>query len=304
MLILSCLIILNCFLSGCTRQVTLPEKPDAEKVNGSKEQQRETGTIFTTWESRGDSYPLIEEYTWVQPPPDLYPVAGIASHHLLAGSMIDRFFSDLKELREVSTFLIISPLHWDLDEQEAVSTLGSWNTPGGAVENSKPLSLAIIENLHIRPNDTAFLYEHGVAVFMPFIKRYFPKARVSVLAVPGEPPVNVGRVQSICEAVCSVLEEEDIFLLVSSDFSHHGNSDSTQRKDALSRDFLMSPDGDSWVFAGCDNRPGMYIYGRLAERFPGSRSSVLSNSNSYLISGEGEQDITSYFFTLLGRFTK
>ncbi len=260
----------------------------------------EEGALFSTWESRQEKYPVLNDFPWKPALFGFFPVAGIASHHLLTGSMIDRFFSDLKNLRPVATFLIISPLHWDLDEQEAVSTFGTWATSPGAVENNIELSRRIIEGLRSRPNDSAFLYEHGVAVFMPFIKRYFPEARVSVLAVPGEPPVNMSRVLQIAGAVLPELEAKDIFLLVSSDFAHHGDTQTSRKKDEISRGFLENPDSNSWIFAGCDNRPGMFVYGSLADAIPGAKSCILSNSNSYSISGEGETDITSYFFTFLG----
>ena len=82
---------------------------------------------------------------------------------------------------------------------------------------------------------------------------------------------------------------------MSADFAHHGDAEGTAIKDERTGRFFAAPSLDTWICAGCDNRPGMYVLAFLSG--PATHSTVLYHADSLSLSGQGRDDITSYFFT-------
>ena len=261
----------------------------------------ETGKapLYHTWLSLNERQygtpvsPLPEEI----PPEGFLPWAGIASHHLLTHDYLDAWFSRLAEIRMPQCFYILSPSHYGLSLEPYSLTTGSWESGFGLVESDLEKVRKLAKLLDVDLDPYVFEAEHGVSTFMPYIKKYFPSARVVAVAYEGDGPVNI----PVCGRLATVMENEfddegrqHNFLLVSADFSHRGNPEETEQKDFYSDLFLKNTAGISWNMVSCDNRPGMYIIDRLGKN--NLESSILYRTNSWEISGEGKDDITSYFF--------
>jgi hypothetical protein len=132
---------------------------------------------------------------------------------------------------------------------------------------------------------------------MPWIHRYFPEAKVVAVIYPGEPPVDMPKAEKLRDAVLSQFEKDrdQDFLLVSTDFSHHGTEAQTVEKDRRSIEFWKNPGPASWILAGCDNRPGIFVLSSALG--PQSRPTVFWHTDSFRLSHQDPTDITSYFFT-------
>jgi AmmeMemoRadiSam system protein B len=225
------------------------------------------------------------------------------SHHLLTYSFIEEYFGALAAARDVKVFIILSPLHFNQGYGRLSITDRSWKTAPGVVESEAGLARSLARKLGVSLDPTAFEVEHGVSTLVPFIARYFPKARAAAIAYRGEPPVDVaaaGRLASLILPLFQGRGAEEYFLLVSTDFSHHGDRAATEKKDALSRRFFLRPDRASWVVVSCDNGPGMYILGALA-RERGCDAAVLWHTTSLEIAPAlaDPMNITSYFFSFI-----
>ncbi len=230
-----------------------------------------------------------------------FPVGGIASHHLLAHAWIDAWFAALARSRTVETFFIVSPRHFGQSGGVASMSLRSFAVSGGLVEVDAAAARRVAERLGASFDDTAFTYEHGVSTFAPFIARHFPAARVVPIAVDGEPPVDLAVARALSEALLPEFRggaERRAFLLVSSDFSHHGTEADADRRDAVSRRFVERPSAETWFLAGCDNRPGMFVLGALADEL-GAEGRALWRTTALDIAPEhvDPRDVTSYFFS-------
>jgi predicted class III extradiol MEMO1 family dioxygenase len=273
----------SCLLTGC------PPEPEYS---------------YRTWDSRGKTFPdyqlpLPEETV----PEDCFPVAGIVSHHLLAGVYIDEWFRTLSEQRDVGTFIIITPDHWGMGTQEFSLADSGWQAADGIVPVNTRMTRQICRALNVHPDPEAFTYEHGVSTLIPFLHKYFPKADIVAVSCPGEPPVDQPRAERLRQAIAPHLTGRNSrrnFLIISSDFSHHRSFEETAETDLRSRKFLSAPGPDTWIFAGCDNRPGMYILGSLSGGMDNPDMTVLYHTDSFTLSGQIPEDITSYFFTFLG----
>ena len=155
--------------------------------------------------------------------------------------------------------------------------------------------------LDVQLDPVVFEIEHGVSTFMPYIKKYFPQARVVAVAYEGEPPVNVPKSQRLVDALANEFDEkgkQENFLLISTDFSHHGNLEETAKRDSYSERYLRNASDISWNMVGCDNRPGIFVLDRLGKN--GLESVILYHANSWEIAHQGDDDITSYFFAYFG----
>lgn len=237
-------------------------------------------------------------------PQNAKPFAGIVSHHLLAHTQIEKWFQTLAAQRaDISTFIVLSPSHWGLSTGDYSMTFGSWlikeNETQSLLQTDTETARQIFDRLNAAIDDTVFEYEHGVSALAPYIKKYFPQSKIVAIAYPGEPPVDQNFAQKLYEAIKPCFDFENDknngnFLLISSDFSHHQNLQITQQRDCKSRAFLENPTEQSWILAICDNRPAMYALKKLLPQ--NAKSTVLFNTNSFELSNEGEDDVTSYFF--------
>jgi AmmeMemoRadiSam system protein B len=279
--IILCLLVLSCNKS-------IPESSEAEKV-----------PVYHTWHSLYE----IEYGAPVHPPPleippeGFFPWAGTASHHLLAHEYLDAWFSRLAEMRKPRCFYILSPSHYGISLEPYSLTIGSWESGFGKVESDRAKVYRLAELLDAVLDPQAFEVEHGVSTLMPYIKKYFPDAKVVAVAHEGEAPVNTLLSRRLADALESEFDEkgkQENFLLISTDFSHRHNIEETARRDNYSWQFLKNLNGISWSMAVCDNRPGLYVLDRLGKN--NLESYILYHTNSWEISNQWEDDITSYFF--------
>jgi len=239
------------------------------------------------------------------PPPEFFPWAGIVSHHLLAHDYIDSWFLRLAKMRDVRCFYILCPSHWGLSTEPYSLTDGSWISGFGSVDSSLKSVRKLEKALNVGLDKRVFDVEHGASTLMPYIKKYFPKALVVVIAYDGEPPVNVPKSVLLADALESFFDKKgkrENFLLISTDFSHHGNLELTEKRDGHSLTFLKDPGANSWFTVGCDNRPGIFVLDRLGKN--NLESFILCHTNSWEISNEWEHDVTSYFFVYFGDKSK
>jgi MEMO1 family protein len=255
--------------------------------------------LYSTWASLGDKpLPTAPVAFGAAPPPGAVPWAGTVSHHLLADREIDAWFGELARRRKVEVFYILSPSHWGLSMQAYSITDGSWRVPDRLVESDRGSARGLARRLGVSLEPEVFDPEHGVSTLVPYIARYFPGARIVAVAYRGEPPVSMPAAAALASALAPSFDaggRRRNFLLVSADFSHHGDAAQTAAKDAVSAGFFAAPSRDSWILAGCDNRPGICVLARLLP--PGSADAVLCRTNSFALSGQGGDDITSYFFS-------
>jgi len=197
------------------------------------------------------------------PPPDFFPWAGIVSHHLLAHDYIDSWFSHLAQMRKVRCFYILSPSHFGLSTEPYSLTDGSWLSGFGRVKSDKTKAQKLAKALNVGLDAGVFRAEHGVSTLMPYIKKYFPKALVVVAAYEGEAPVNIPKSAKLADALENVFDDKgkkEFFLIISTDFSHHGDMEMTKKRDGNSLRYLKNPNAVPWV------------YGRLRQQFRHFRS--------------------------------
>lgn len=260
-----------------------------------------SGQLIKTWDAAGEEIPpvIYEPPLKALPPAKAELWAGTVSHHLLADKQIDSWFSEIAKRRKVETFFILCPSHYGLSAQEWSLDNCRWETKTGIICTDEKKEREIAASLGVSFEPQVFPDEHGVNTLIPYISRYFPKAKVCVIAVHGEPPLNQKNAQMLADSLAPYFSEQGRrknFLLISTDFAHHGDLEGTEFKDTRSREFFNNPSDSTWIFCGCDNRPGIYVISRFLT--PDTKNAVLYHTNSFELSGLDGNDITSYFFSL------
>ncbi len=273
---------------------TPPLSPAAGQSSSSKN--------YPCWDILGEQIPnnTFPQQTEELPPENAFVWGGTVSHHLLAGNEIERWFYKIAQRRKkIDTFFIICPSHFGLSVQKWSLDNCTWQTKYGTVFTNEKIERQISECLGVPYDPQVFQNEHGVSTLIPFIKKYYPNAKICTIAVQGEPPLNQADAQKLSQAISPYFtkhKRKNNFLLISTDFSHHGNLERTEQTDKITREFFKNPNQSSWITCGCDNRPGMYVLAKQCS--PKTKACILYHTNSYELSGHGENDITSYFFTL------
>ena len=257
--------------------------------------------LLATWESTGETPPPVIFSPKVEslPPQDALVWAGMVSHHLLADEQIDFWFSQIAKRRTVETFFIISPSHYGLSTKTWSLADCAWKTKNKIVRTNSKIEREIADFLGVDFDEQVFPGEHGISTLIPYIAKYFPSAKVCAIAVHGEPPLDQANAQKLADSLAPYFSEsgkKKNFLLISTDFAHHGDLAGTIFKDNRSREFFNAPSKSTWIFCGCDNRPGVYTLAQFLS--PQSNVAVIFHTNSFELSGYDENDITSYFFTL------
>jgi len=259
--------------------------------------------LYHTWHSLKEReygepvHPPPEEI----PPQGFFPWAGIVSHHLLAHDYIDSWFSRLAEMRQVRCFYILCPSHWGLSTEPYSLTTGSWVSGFGRVDSSLINVRKLAKSLKVDLDPGVFDVEHGASTLMPYIKKYFPESQVVVIACESEASVNIPkniRLSDALEDFFNKRGKQGNFLLISTDFSHNGNLELTEKRDSISRRYLKKPGALSWYIVSCDNASGIFVLDRLGKN--NMKSFILYHTNSWEISNEWEHGITSYFFVYFG----
>lgn len=256
--------------------------------------------MLSTWASEKEPVfeaPVLEPED--MPQDSDYIWAGTVSHHLLVGNYIDDWFKVIAKKQQVKTFFIICPSHYGYSVHPWSIADVAWNCGEyGKVYSDSLKVKSIVAKLNITQEPGVFVPEHGMNTLIPYVAKYFPKARIVPIAVHGEPPLDQAQAQMLCDALKPYFSEkgkQENFLVLSTDFAHHGNYEGTVFKDNRSRSFFNNPTAGTWVCCGCDNRPGVYILAKLMSEK--TKAVVQYHTNSFEVSGMDPDDITSYFFS-------
>lgn len=218
---------------------------------------------------------------------------------MLSSGYIDRWFQDLKRQRDVEIFIIISPHHYVQGTEYISLSSYPWNSGNGFVNVNNEVITFIKNRMGISIEDhDAFYYEHGIGTLTPYIKKYFPTATI-VPILQREKPLQLERLEELGEVLTELIDTDPkgYFLMISTDFSHHFNLQRTLDNDKRSKHFLLNPFKESIIYAANDNIGGLYSLATVIDNRGWQKTSIIYNTNSLEISGEGADDITSYFFS-------
>ncbi len=152
-------------------------------------------------------------------------VAGIVPHAgwMFSGAVAAKVFWSIKEKNNPSTFILFGANHsWGVDSN-SVYPEGAWETPFGPVEVDDTTAGKLLKKMGelLEENPAAHESEHSLEVQLPFIKYFFPDAKiVPITVMPNRQSDVVGK------RVAEILLESngDFVVIGSTDLTHYGSN--------------------------------------------------------------------------------
>jgi AmmeMemoRadiSam system protein B len=111
-------------------------------------------------------------------------VTGISlPHHLPAADLIARGFWAAAG-NGYDRIIVLSPDHFNKSQRPLATTRSDFDTVFGLLENDRKASGALLEVTDLfDDSDRLFENEHGIAALLPFIKYFFPSAKIVPIAM-------------------------------------------------------------------------------------------------------------------------
>ncbi|KKQ28135.1 MAG: hypothetical protein US42_C0002G0090 [Candidatus Magasanikbacteria bacterium GW2011_GWC2_37_14] len=141
----------------------------------------------------------------------------VVPHHLLAGEYIAGLFKRASG-ENFSTIVVIGPNHENISQEILATTLASWQTPWGEVETDRGLVNNFLADFGEQTVFEAFQNEHSVGAMAPFIKYYFPEAKIVPVIINSY--ANIQDANKLSIWLNKNLPEHSL-IVVSTDFSHY-----------------------------------------------------------------------------------
>ena len=213
----------------------------------------------------------------------------VVSHHFLANELIANTYNQVSS-NNVSTVYILSPDHYNTFFSEGVlgfTSLLPWHTPYGDLNANGEVIEGLLDD-NIRTNDTAIALEHGIYVQMPFIKKFFPSAKIVPLILRNDASLED------LKSLGNKLKSDNSFLIISSDFSHNASINQALANDKKSIQYLDNLEGDINDVTNDCKQCLIVLSGFLND--DEYSFTLVDNKNSFDVSGEDKSSVTSYVF--------
>jgi len=235
----------------------------------------------------------------------------IVPHHLVASSIIEETFNQVRDYFEINKIqitqiVILSPNHFLNGKKSVIASDWNWQTNFGIVdcdkeflEKLKLFNFADIESEKLKE-------EHGVANVVPFVKYYFPEAKVAPLMIrdsfSNDDAIKLA-------AFFSNNLTENSLVIVSADFSHYLPREAADFHDQSSISALYNLDTSFLEKIDIDTPESLAILFEYLRLKNAQKFILVKNANSSdFIGGDIEEGgTTSYvsgYFTNGGKENK
>jgi poly-gamma-glutamate synthesis protein (capsule biosynthesis protein) len=214
-------------------------------------------------------------------------------HHLLARDLIAKTFVTVSR-GSYQRVVVMSPDHNNLGRTDISVADADFATVFGVIETDRALVRRLTE-LESVTASRFFYREHGIQAILPFVKYYFPGARV--LAVTFKERTGKKDLDTFIDVLETVLDRETL-ILQSTDFSHYLPAEVANIKDEETIAVIRSGDPQK-VFslrqpANLDSRAAQYVEMRLQKDLFGASPQITGHKNSQEYSREKLAKTTSY----------
>lgn len=207
-------------------------------------------------------------------------------HHLLAGRLISGLFRTAEATRpHVDTVIIVATMHEPKNEPLYTTLLG-WNTPFGSLSADREMSERFISELGAKENNSMLEKDHSASSVIPFVKYYYPDARVSCLLVAENADTDIP--ERLSRLIAETMNDKSCLTIFSIDFSHYLDIVRTQKRDEETLEAVMNSDYDTiaaMTNSNVDSAPCLETFTRLSDEICADKK-ALDHSNSLEISGD------------------
>lgn len=163
-------------------------------------------------------------------------VSGVVPHHILAGSKIANFFKNLSQT-DFETIIVLGPNHKNLGDSKFTLTDYSWQTPYGVLEADKKIIESLAGEAGVKNSPGIFEEEQSVYTLVPFIKYYFPKAKIVPIILKSQLTYEQSE---ILGGHLKSLKNDKTAIVASVDFSHYLSIEQARKNDTETEKLLKA----------------------------------------------------------------
>jgi poly-gamma-glutamate synthesis protein (capsule biosynthesis protein) len=271
----------------CLSIIMLTPAPASGQVEQLLAPIRDGAFLLNVIESEKPSFPVSPGVTGITVP-----------HHLLAADLIARAFwaASAKSYKRV---IVLAPDHFRLVKGRFATGLAPFETTFGTVEIDNGAVKRLLASGDLF-EAARFDAEHGLLAEMPFIRHFFPEAKVvPVLASIFTTPED----WLAAAEVLQLISDDDTLVVQSTDYSHYLPLGEAVRRDQESLAVITGRDPDAVVPmlqpAHMDSKAAQFIQMHLQNNI-GSTPTVIANRNSAEYGGP-QGTTTSYIVSVYHR---
>jgi len=226
--------------------------------------------------------------------PSTEKVTGITvPHHLLATDLMALAFK-FAASSTPRQILLISPDHFRLGQTDVTVSASDFSTVFGTLGNDSQAAQKLL-NLPFVTVQNFFYREHGLGAELPFIKYFFPNAKIIALTFKESTPK--AELEQTVDLLKKTLDKNSL-VVQSTDFSHYLTPAQAAVRDRQTIKVLETADPNQlFTLSQPDNLDSIacqYVQTRLQNEFFASKLDLLAHKNSQDYTSEKIDSTTSY----------
>ena len=228
-------------------------------------------------------------------PPAGHRVTGITvPHHLVAADLIARGFRCASG-GNYERIILLSPDHFRRSRLPFATTYGTFETVFGDVACDEAAIDLLLTACHKAEKSRLFAKEHGVHAVLPFIARFFPKAKIIPIALR----IDSKREDwlALVDALAPLINSKTL-IVQSTDFSHYLGHGKARRCDQQTMNALALGDAEAILHLRqpdhLDSKAAQFVHMALQRRVHNASPIVISNRNSQAYTRFRLEQTTSY----------
>lgn len=217
----------------------------------------------------------------------------VVPQHLLASSLIARQLKSASG-RDIDTVFIIGPNHFNIGTSDIASAKAVWETVLGDEICDENLVDKFLTDLHLLDGPEIFYEEHAIGAIVPFVKYYFPRAKIVPIVFRSY--ADQDDVRLVSDWLSQNIHKKSL-VIYSIDFSHYLPREQADQMDAKTREYINSNNIEQIMTLGDDNLDSPASLGlalQLAQE-QGWEMKIVDNKNSDDFTSSKSMQTTSYF---------
>lgn len=151
------------------------------------------------------------------------PIGVVLPHHSITQFTVNRFYAGLAKAKSPSVVVVLGPNHFEASLETGSDNVQTCNaciystTDGDLMPDEDFIDDMVDESAAVY-NDAAFPEEHAIFAHSPFIKHYFPEAKIVPIIFKWDTPID--ELKKVGNYLNKNLPE-DALVIASVDFSHY-----------------------------------------------------------------------------------
>lgn len=230
-------------------------------------------------------------------------IAAIAPHHDLAAEYSAELFSEISR-PEIKTVIIIGPNHENSGSANAITGAIDYRLLKGSVETDQDwINWLIQEKLAILESEQ-FLNEHSIYALVPFIKHYFPDAKIVPIILKSsllqEQALLLGN--SLADRIKANDLTDSTLIIGSIDFSHYLSTEQANLKDIETKEAILDRDYSRLYSLNDDYLDSPMTATAVlaaATRLGGDKTEIIANVNQAEATGLISVPSSTSYFTIM-----